>query len=400
MHDTDPETLRAELDRCVKCGMCLPECPTYRLSGNEAESPRGRIALMEALSQGLLPGDPSSAHHHLNHCLGCRRCERVCPSGVRYGGIIDAFRRQTRGPALGVLGRLVQHPGMQTTAARIARAVPAALSRPVAPVHRLHLLSRVLPAAGEAPGPGLYPPATARRGRVGLFIGCTGAAYQPGALRASVALLRAAGYEVLVPAKATCCGALAMHSGDTGSAEALAAANRAVFADGLDAVVSIASGCGIQLDSYRPPLPSRHLDINRFLVESGGLKEAAFAPWQGGPVHLHTPCSMENVYRGADQVRALLGRVPGLRLQAVGDPGQCCGSAGDYMLRYPDTAAALRRPLIERLQADHARILLTSNIGCAMHIAVGTRAAGLDVEVLHPVELLARQLIGEAAPAE
>ncbi len=399
MHDTDPETLRAELDRCVKCGMCLPECPTYRLSGNEAESPRGRIALMEGLSQGRLPGDPSQAYRHLDTCLGCRRCERVCPSGVRYGAIIDTFRQQTRGPALGGLGRLVQRPGLQAAAARVARAFPAALSRPVVPLHRMHLLARALPATGMAPTPGLHSPVGPVRGRVGLFTGCTGIAYQAGALRAAVALLLAAGYEVLIPEAAGCCGALAAHSGDPDSAEALAAANRAAFPAGLDAIVSIASGCGIQLDSYRPPLPSRHLDINRFLVESGGLKEAAFAPWQAGAVHLHTPCSMENVYRGADQVRALLGRVPGLRLQAVGDPGQCCGSAGDYMLRYPDTAAALRRPLIERLEADHARILLTSNVGCAMHIAVGTRAAGLDVEVLHPVELLARQLIGEAAPA-
>jgi glycolate oxidase iron-sulfur subunit len=107
---------------------------------------------------------------------------------------------------------------------------------------------------------------------------------------------------------------------------------------------------------------------------------------------------MENVYRGAGHVRTLLELVPGLVVKPIGDPGQCCGSAGDYMLRYPDTAAELRRPLIERLQTDDARILLTSNVGCAMHIAVGSGAAGMDVEILHPVELLARQLIRDPEP--
>jgi glycolate oxidase iron-sulfur subunit len=397
MRETDPETLRAELDRCVKCGMCLPECPTYRLTGNEAESPRGRIALMEGLSQGRLPGDPALAHRHLDTCLGCRRCERVCPSGVHYGEIIDAFRQQTRGPALGGLGRLVQHPGLQAAAARVARRVPAALSRALAPLHRMHLLARALPPSGKAPEPGLYAPAGSVQGRVGLFAGCTGVAYQAGALRAAVALLLAAGYEVLIPGAAGCCGALAAHSGDPDSADALAAANRSAFPAGLDAIVSIASGCGIQLDSYRPPLPAPHRDISRFLAECGGLSEAGFAPLQTGPVHLHTPCSMENVYRGAAHVRTLLDLVPGLKLQAVGEPGQCCGSAGDYMLRYPATAAELRRPLIERLQADNARILLTSNVGCAMHIAAGIVSVGLDTEVLHPVELLARQLVAAHA---
>ena len=398
MRDTDPETLRTELDRCVKCGMCLPECPTYRLSGNEAESPRGRIALIEGLSQGRLPGDPAVAHRHLDRCLGCRRCERVCPSGVRYGEIIDAFRQQTRGPALAGFGRLVQNAGIQAAAARVARAVSPALSRPIAPLHRMHLLASALPATGKAPAPGLHTTRHTVRGRVGLFAGCTGVAFQAGALRASVVLLQAAGYEVLIPQRAGCCGALAAHSGDTTTADALAAANRAAFPAGLDAIVSIASGCGIQLDSYAPPLPSPHRDISRFLVECGGLSQAHFTPLQPGGVHLHTPCSMENVYRGAGHVRTLLELVPGLVVKTIGDPGQCCGSAGDYMLRYPDTAAELRRPLIERLHTDDARILLTSNVGCAMHIAVGSGAAGLDVEILHPVELLARQLIREPEP--
>jgi glycolate oxidase iron-sulfur subunit len=384
-------TPQEALDRCVKCGMCLPECPTYRLERNENESPRGRLALMEGLLQGRLPGD-ATLTRHLDNCLGCRRCERVCPSLVPYGRLLDLARERLAGGRPRRLAALIQDPALQHWGTQLARLAPMALSRPLRSLHGLHRLATALPATANAPPAGDYPPLRGTpRGRVGLFLGCATAAQQGGALQSALRLLRYAGFTVSIPADAGCCGALSMHSGDPGRAARLAATNRAAFDLSLDAVVSIASGCGIHLDDYRPPLPTRHLDINRFLREQGDLRAADFAPLADA-VLVHTPCSMENVYRGGGWVDALLSLIPELRLRAVGEAGQCCGSAGDYMLRHPALAERLRAPILDATTAHTARILLTSNVGCAMHLAAGLRAQGADIEVLHPVELLARQL--------
>ncbi|MCW5587480.1 MAG: (Fe-S)-binding protein [Chromatiales bacterium] len=390
----DPEarqTLKVELDRCVKCGMCLPECPTYRLEANENESPRGRLALIEGLLNGRLQDD-KPLRRHLDNCLTCRRCERICPSQVRYGHLIDQARSLLSDDAPRRLSALVQNRSAMTWGTRLARAVPAALSLPLGPLHRLHELGRALAHGPPAPRPGEYPTdMKAPRGRVGLFLGCAGAAQQGGALQAASKLLRRAGYQVSVPAAAGCCGAMSQHSGDLSAAAQLADINRSAFGPDLDAVVSIASGCGIHIDSYQPAMPSRHLDIVKFLLDRGGFTGDDFAPLPR-QVLLHTPCSIENVYRGAGWARALLALIPQLEILSLGEAGQCCGAAGDYMLRRPGTAARLRQPLLDRIPPGTAHIVLTGNVGCAMHLADGLRDRDPAVEVLHPVELLARQL--------
>lgn len=393
----DPEvlnTMKAELDRCVKCGMCLPECPTYRLEASENESPRGRLALIEGLVHGRLRQDgPLTAH--LDHCLGCRRCERVCPSQVRYGYLIDEAHKLLSSRSHRVLAGLIQSPSLLRWGTKLAQAVPTAFSAAIAPVHRLHRMARALPANGAAPAPAEYPPRSAEpRGRVGLFLGCATAAQQGNALQAALRLLCFTGYTVTIPPGSRCCGALSQHSGATESAATLARENREAFDQRLDAVLSIASGCGIHLDDYDPPLAAGHQDVCRFLLERGGLNSRHFAPLQAR-VFLHTPCSVENVYRGADWARGLLALIDDLVVLDAGEPGQCCGAAGDHMLRHPRTAALLRRPIVEQLAAEQRPILLTSNVGCAMHLADGLRDRGRQIEVLHPVELLARQLIDD-----
>ena len=386
-----PITPLEALDRCVKCGMCLPECPTYRLERNENESPRGRLALMEGLLQDRLTGD-APLTRHLDNCLGCRRCERVCPSLVPYGRLLDVARERLAGGRPRRLAALIQDPRLQHWGTQLARFTPSALSRPLRTLHGLHQLATALPATATAPPAGNYAPLRgAPRGRVGLFLGCASAAQQGGALQAALQLLRYAGFQVFIPTRAGCCGALSMHSGDPRRAAQLAQTNRAAFDASLDAIVSIASGCGIHLDDYQPPLPTGHVDINRFLLEHGDLRAADFEPLADN-VLVHTPCSMENVYRGGGWVDALLSPIPELTLRAVGETGQCCGSAGDYMLRHPELAARLRAPILEATAAHAARILLTSNVGCAMHLAAGLQAQRENIEVLHPVELLARQL--------
>lgn len=208
-------------------------------------------------------------------------------------------------------------------------------------------------------------------------------------MHAALRLLQYARYEVSIPAKDLCCGALSHHAGNPGKSSAQAGQVRHAFHGEVDAVVSLASGCGIHIDSYQPPLPAGHQDICRFLLEHGGLTRDDFMP-SYTRAYLHTPCSVENVYRGGDWAKKLLALIPGLEIRPVGEEGQCCGAAGDYMLRYPERADELRRPVLDGLPDQTGMILLTSNVGCAMHLANGLR--GRDSEVLHPVELLARQL--------
>ena len=387
------QALQLELDRCVKCGMCLPECPTYRLETNENASPRGRLALIEGLISGRLEADEALVHH-LDLCLACRRCERVCPSQVRYGHLIDAARARLPRPGGQALTKITQHAFLQRVATLVARALPPSLSRPLPALHWPHRLVRALPAGPANPSSGEHPPLRGRtRGKVGLFVGCLGATQQGAVLAAALRLLRHAGYTVELPANAVCCGALGLHAGNAEDARRLADRNRVAFDLDLDAVVSIASGCGVQLDEYAPRLPAPHVDICRFLIDQAGFEQADFQPLPLS-VALHIPCSVENVYRGAAWSKQVLGLIPELRLEPISEPGQCCGAAGDYMLRHPEVAKRLRRPIVDQVLSGGHQVFATSNVGCAMHLADGLRARGAAVEVVHPIELLARQLCG------
>lgn len=240
---------------------------------------------------------------------------------------------------------------------------------------------------------GVYPTGRqSAKGRVGLFLGCATAAEQGGALKAAVEVLNRGGFDVEIPANQGCCGALAQHAGDTAAAKRQSNVLRQQFTNGLDAVISIASGCGVHINSYESPLAVPHRDICEFLITENGLTTSDFKPL-GRTVLSHVPCTMNNVYRGSSWPSALLSLIPELTITPLGEAGQCCGSAGDYMLRHPETAEALRRPLLDQIQAEPQAYVTTTNIGCAMHIAAGLLEHGERREVLHPVELLARQLI-------
>ena len=396
-----PVNLKVDVDRCVKCGLCLPDCPTYRLSGSENESPRGRVALIEGVLQGGLDPADDAVRRHLDSCLLCRSCERGCPSGVPYGRILDEARAAWLPRARPAwYTRLVEHPTALRAATLGAKMVPRWVTRPAAPFYRLHLLARALHAESP-PAPGHYPAERSpARGRVGLFLGCATRAQQGSALQAAVFLLNRLGFDVIVPSRATCCGALAAHRGDREHAERLAEQNRNAYGEGLDAVISVASGCGIHLDACTPGLRAPHRDVCRFLIESGGLSSDHLAP-RAQRAALHTPCSVANVYRGGPWAFDLLTMVPGLSVTRIGGDGGCCGAAGDYLMRHPATAERLRQPLLDQALDDGADVVLTSNVGCAMHLAAGLLERRSQMEVLHPVELLARQLIlarGDVTP--
>jgi glycolate oxidase iron-sulfur subunit len=363
----------AEADHCVKCGLCLPHCPTFRLYQSENESPRGRIALAEALLRGQLRPD-TALHGHIDRCLLCRACETHCPSGVAYTRIIDAARAAL-GPPGGLAAR-IDHP-LFSAAGRLARGLrlPGRLGR----------LARALP-DGAPPREGIHPPAGPSRGRIGLLLGCTTRQQQGDALRATVTLLNHLGYTVEIPPGQGCCGALATHQGDKATAAAQEAANRRAF-DGLETLVSIASACSLQLTERLPELRPR--DIVTFLAEVLPEHGLRFAP-PDGPVAVHLPCSLHNGLGASDDLTRLLGVLPGEAPTVLGNPGDCCGAGGAQLLSQREQAERLRAPLLEQLQELRPRYLLTANIGCALHLAEGALAQGLAIEVLHPVTLLAR----------
>ena len=389
------------------CGMCLPHCPTYQLSRDEAESPRGRIALIQGLAKGDLELNPR-LEAHLNHCLGCRACEAVCPSEVAYGDIIDSGRaviHQQRKitPAPRLLNSLVPRPRRLRLAGRILRLVQRSglqrLARRVGITRTLGLarLDALLPTLAPLPAwQDHYPPAGKARGEVALFLGCFADFADRPTLNAAVHILTRLGYGVHIPRRQTCCGALHLHQGDRYIAHHLAECNAAAFnALRVDAVINTASGCGATLVEYPrndfPGLEAPVRDINAFLADIPWPTELALAPL-AKRVAIHDPCSLSHILHQAKAPYRLLAHIPGIEVLALPDNQRCCGAAGSYMLTQPEVADRLRDDKIAALQALEADILVTSNPGCALHLRAGIRAAGLDITVMHPIALMAQQM--------
>ncbi len=408
------ELIQAEADHCVKCGLCLPRCPTYLKTRDEGDSPRGRIALLQGLAAGELQDSPA-LRRHLDGCLGCRGCERACPSTVAYGRLLDAGRsllaRSVPDARPSRHERLLMHPraaarllwwyrrsGLQRLARRLGLPARLGVARedrylPAPPRRRLH--RAYYPPRGRRPGKG-----QGEAGDVALFTGCAGWIFDQDALVAAVGLLRAQGYGVRIPRSQGCCGALHLHRGNAAGARALAAANTACFNDlPVEAVLFLASGCGATLSEYGElhrlaggtPLQWRVpvVELSRFLA-ARPWPETAFRPLSGKAL-VHEPCTLRHVLRDEAHAYALLRRIPGLEIEPLPDNHLCCGAAGDYLFREPAMADALLADKIAHLRDSRARWLLTSNIGCSLHLRRGIEEAGLSVEVLHPVELLARQ---------
>ena len=397
----------AAADRCVMCGLCLPHCPTYMLERHEADSPRGRISLIRALAAAKLAPDPALVGH-LNGCLHCRRCEAVCPAQVPFGRLMDTARHLlhdartpsltrlpfwldwlTRSRALRRFVRFKLYLYQVTGLRRLLRA-----SR-ILKLLRLDALDAMLPAIDRTPLRSTPAQHTDSDKQVVLFTGCIAEIADRDTLTASQHLLEAAGFSVAIPARQRCCGALHQHAGNFAQAERLRRDSAAVFAAGTNTtaqtVVSCASGCGAQLQEHQTQLGIRHFDIHTLLVGSDETAHRLeFLPLDR-TVAVHTPCTMETCLHGADAVTALLTRVPKLKLLPLPNNG-CCGAAGAAMLTQTNSVRQLLAKTLQPVAAAAPEILLSSNIGCMMHLRQGIARRGLDIEVTHPAVLLQRQL--------
>ena len=449
--DFSLDSLIAEANRCVACGLCLPHCPTYRVTQSEADSPRGRIALMSGVAGGRIPMNERFALH-IDRCLTCRACESVCPNHVRFGQLIDGtrammasssiplggstqaskswFRRwvereiigkPARIDALRPLLRFYQRSGMQKLLRKsglLGKTKLILLETQLPRIDKPYSLPGRPNFAGSWQA--VYPTTGQPRGEVGLFLGCVARLTDTATLNATIVVLNQLGYTVHVPPAQTCCGALHQHSGDKQTAAQLAHRNISAF-DGLnlEAIISTASGCGVQLTEYStlPPSPrskesapelevgnasgggapaskrfsAKVMDISAFLAVAEGWDEIKLAPLTY-KISVHEPCSLRNVLRGSASSYALLARIPGAQIAPLTGNDQCCGAAGTYFLDQPEMAKVLLHDKITAISASGARYLATSNVGCAMHIASALREAGSEIEVLHPVTLIARQM--------
>ncbi|NKN32247.1 (Fe-S)-binding protein [Marichromatium bheemlicum] len=382
-------------DQCVKCGLCLPHCPTYAQTRNEGDSPRGRIALIQGWVSGQLPWDATLAAH-LDGCLGCRACERACPSLVAYGRLIDGARsrRQAQRPPwrrwlsrrrLEVVSEAGWVRRLATLVARLRRlgSMPwldrLAPSR-LAPYLRLARVIEPATAASVAPS-------VATGAEVDLFVGCTQEGLQGGAVVAARALLARLGVRARIAEESLCCGALLRHAGHPEAADRRRERVAEVHAGRT--LVGFSSACVGELREH--PALAGTAELCAYL---DGLAWPETLRLRPAPLRVlvHEPCTHRTLLGGNAAVHRLLGRIPGVVLIGLGEQASCCGAAGIYMLERPGMAQALFADQLAAIRAAAPELIVTTNLGCALQLAASLREAGLEIAVEHPVELLARQL--------
>ena len=405
------------LDSCVHCGFCLQACPTFLATGDEADSPRGRIELMRGLETGeLAPGDTAVALH-LDRCLGCRGCEPVCPSGVRYGQGLEAARAlltARRGVPLLVRAALaaLTTSGLSRVTYALARAARATgLPRRLAGWGRVRFAMGMLGASapkgggrrrfgGVRGGSSLrnlpQPPPTSPTSPALLFRGCVMEGLFSHVHDATVRTLQLNGYVVQeVPAQ-VCCGALHAHAGLRSEARRLARANVAAFGAGDAPIVVNSAGCGAMLKEYGhlvdgmgdvdagAAFAARVRDVTELLADRG--------PRPGAPLDMTVaydpPCHLLHAQRIAEPPERVLRAIPVLRLTSMPDAAQCCGSAGLFTLVEAEMSRAVLAPKVASLAQARPQVVATGNPGCLMQLGAGLAAAGVPAMVRHPVELL------------
>lgn len=399
---------------CRSCNLCASHCPTFKGTRIPEESPRGRLKLISKVlyeDERLNPEEQT----HLNNCVECRACEKVCPSKMRYLKLLGKARdKLPRIPTSAVIRallyvtshrtsqlrlfsglRLYQNSGLQGMAEKLG----------LINLTRTEALNGMLPKLPKYQHVEKYYPATVtHKGNVGLFTGCLTNVMDNPTLHASIKVLNTLGYGVHVPQQQQCCGAIHKHNGDKETADQLAEINLRAFQGlELEAIVYTASACGSPLQQYKrrkvsaeiraevPLFESKLKEINEFIAAQEWPDNLKLEPLNKRVV-VHEPCSQRFPLATHEKAYEFLQRIPGIDMQPLPENNICCGAGGTYMITHQEMSNQIRAEKLKHLQASDADILATSNIGCALHLASGIFNEKIDVVVAHPIELLAQQI--------
>ncbi len=413
---------------CVHCGLCTSACPTYVETGDENDSPRGRIYLMRSVVDGRLELT-EKVKGHLDLCLDCRSCETACPSGVQYGRLLEPFRveMQQETPASAEQAPKQKKPdwfhrwilyGLFPNRKRMALALTPArwmqklkLDRFVKAIgltrllpQRLQRMQDQLPTLKSPlpPLPEFLAAKGKRRAKVGLFLGCVADAMFRNVHWATARVLQENGCDVVIPQSQGCCGAIHYHSGASEPAIDLIKQNLAAFADeSLDAVVVNVAGCGSMLKDYRHiatelnepeetiaavgDFAANVRDVNEFLDDIGLVEPTGEIPVRAV---YHDACHLQHAQEIRTQPRRILKSIPGLELLEPAEPEICCGAAGSYALTQPEMADRLGTRKTKNLLGTEPQIIVTANAGCSLQLQAHLKRQAERLPVFHPIELL------------
>ncbi len=406
------QTLQDGLARCVHCGFCLQACPTYIELGMETDSPRGRIALIEAVTSGRTRAT-APLLGHLDLCLQCRACETACPSGVPYGRIMETARaaivedgapRAWRIRAA-MLRQVVARPGR----VRLLMAALGTYQRsPLRALLRASRVLRVLPgnldeAERALPEPAArpfsmppQPPSLTRT--VAMLTGCVMPHLYPRTHAATVRVLNRLGYQVVAPASQACCGALSSHAGDRRFAREMARRNVDAFLDaGVEAVIVNSAGCGAAMKEYGElladderyrdragELAAMTRDVLEFVAghDLGALGEVCCA------ATYQDSCHLAHAQRITAAPRQLLRAIPGLELREMAAADRCCGSAGIYSFVQHEMSSRVLDAKMDDIERTGATTIATANPGCMAQLEAGLRGRRVEGRVVHVIELI------------
>lgn len=378
----------------MSCGLCLNDCPTYRILGDEADSPRGRIHLIRDLMRTTAAPDPS-ALAHIDACLVCRACETACPSLVPFGRIMEGARdeiahRRPPGRARAFLIDLVTWPRLLAAAAVLAGVYDRTVRRLVRRVlpRRLAEMDALLPVADGAP----YRPAPRADPDAQIFAGCVMRASFGETQRATVRVLERSGLRVGAPDGQGCCGALHAHAGLGERSRELARANIAAFAGSEGPIAVTAAGCGAHLRAYGELVGGE--EAHRFAARVRDASEVATAAGARGAaarplrVVYQDACHLAHGQRVRRQPRDLLRAIEGVEVVPIADPERCCGSAGVYNLTHPEIARELQQQKVRAILAVRPDVVVSANPGCILQIRAGLDEAGARLPVVHLMRFL------------